>query len=269
MTASEPGSYNVSGVSYGSQPVVALDMGQLGSIHANSIYMVGSSDGVGVNVAGKVKAVAGDLQISSSGEILLASGAELNAQNKLAVTWSGSIENNGEIRSNGDMKLSGISIVNNHVIHSADKLALKGMEIHNQASGSITSAKRITTVGFLKNEGVLIQNYQGASVNPAVVAEPIAVPAPVTELNIKHPVVAQEIVKPKVTVGLPAQAQTQAGNSPVTTQLGVQLNEKAVKAQAAMQSRMDETNNKMERKMNANMQKMNDAMAAAFSSNRF
>lgn len=271
VAASESGSYNVSGVSYDNQPVVALDVGQLGSIHANSIYMVASSDGVGVNVAGKVKAVAGDLQINSLGKVLLASGAELSAQNKLTV--NGSLENNGEIRSQGDMKLAGTSIVNSDVIHSAEKLAINADEIHNLASGSISSEKRMTTVfSNLRSEGALIQNLQTPDFKPAPVTDPVVAAAPVIELNIKHPVVAQQIVKPQVTVMSAAKPQAQAGKLPVNTQLSVQLNEKAAAAQAVMQSRMNEMNemkNKMESKMNANMQKMNEAMAAAFSSKMF
>lgn len=300
VAASELGSYSVNGVSYGGQPVVALDVGKLGSIHANSIYMVASSDGVGVNVAGKVKAVAGDLQISSLGKVLLAPDAELNAQDKLLVT--GSLENNGEIRSHGDMRLAGTSFLNSHVIHSDGKLTMIGASIHNRASGSITSAKRITTFGDLRNEGTLIQNHQVPDFKPALITDSVVASAPVIELNVKHPVVAQDSVEPPVTIGVPAKSQAQGNNLPVNTQQSVQLNERAAAAQVAMQSRINEMSSKVENnmssnirkmnerataaqatiqsrmnkmnsevesKMSSNIRKMNEAMAAAFSSNRF
>lgn len=40
-------------------PAVAIDVSQLGSIHANAITLVGKGTNVGVNVAGKIEAIAG------------------------------------------------------------------------------------------------------------------------------------------------------------------------------------------------------------------
>lgn len=226
VEASKPGSYNISGGSYDSEPVVALDVGQLGSVHANSIYMVASSAGVGVNVSGKVHAVAGNLDISSAGKVQLASGAELNAQNRLSVT--GDLDNKGEIRSGASMRLSGVSVVNSHVIHSADKLAISASTIHNQATGTITGVNGLTTSGSLRNEGAL----KAPNIKPegGVAAKPT-----------NKPVVTPPIIKPQAAfewAAMPQMPQMPASGFSVSKPWGAQSTNSAVAFNVSMQQGM-------------------------------
>ncbi|AJQ28773.1 hemagglutinin repeat-containing protein [Pelosinus fermentans] len=93
-------------------PQVAIDVGQLGGMYAQKIYMVGTEKGLGVNSTGTIAAQAGDITITSAGKLLLANtsatgniqvaAAEdvtnqkaLYAQGNVDITTSGTLHNSG------------------------------------------------------------------------------------------------------------------------------------------------------------------------------
>lgn len=64
----------------GTAPTVALDVAELGSMYADAIQMVGTEQGVGVNIAGKIEAATGSLSLANAGSVDIAESATLKAQ---------------------------------------------------------------------------------------------------------------------------------------------------------------------------------------------
>jgi len=67
------------GEASGDAPAVALDVAALGSMYADSITMVGTETGVGVNIAGTVEAAKGSLSMQNEGAVKVAGTASLKA----------------------------------------------------------------------------------------------------------------------------------------------------------------------------------------------
>ncbi len=150
---SQEGSDVISGGRVGGQPRVILDAGQLGSIHNNSIFVSGSSAGFGVNTGGK--AVGGNLQISSAGDILLGDRGELTAQKNLSIT--GNIDSTGAIRSQGDIALTG-DLKNDRQIRSLGNMTVTG-NVENRAemvsNGNMAVTGKVENAGLIRSFGDL------------------------------------------------------------------------------------------------------------------
>ncbi|MFL9874685.1 filamentous hemagglutinin N-terminal domain-containing protein [Paraburkholderia megapolitana] len=153
------------------RPDVAIDVSKLGSLHADSIRLLGSSAGVGVNVTGKVAAnysvsVSGGLvnQGTVTGDRIDASGSVSNAGTISggSVSVSGGLNNGaqGVIASKGRVDASG-SISNDGKIN-ANGISLSG-GLKNGAQGAITSAGRVDASGSISNDGKI--NANGVSLS--------------------------------------------------------------------------------------------------------
>lgn len=292
VAVSQAGQFSVQGGSSDSQPVVAIDVGQLGSIHANSIYMVGSSNGVGVNIEGQVEAVTGDLSISSTGKVLIASSGELNARNRLSVT--GFVENSGTIKSAGDVSLVG-GMDNSRVIHGDGNVTLMGADLRNRASGSITSAKRLTAMGPLQNEGIVTQNNKESQGTRGRAAIESGKHVAVSSGASSKPVVAVQSGRTTPVASATSVVKTPAFVQNISSAMPApQSNVRRALAQSSLESQMAEaqkqteqvlwsmpkmtfrttqpqmpanaSSRQMESGIAASMQKMNDRMASSFNS---
>ncbi|MFM0289759.1 two-partner secretion domain-containing protein [Paraburkholderia megapolitana] len=148
------------------RPDVAIDVSKLGSLHADSIRLLGSSAGVGVNVTGKVAA---NYSVSASGGLVnegTVTGDRIDASGSVSnagtisggsVSVSGGLNNGaqGVIASTGRVDASG-SISNDGKIN-ANGISLSG-GLKNGAQGAITSAGRVDALGSISNDGKINAN---------------------------------------------------------------------------------------------------------------
>jgi len=71
----------------GKAPTVALDVSELGGMYADSIRMVGTEKGVGVNVAGTVQAQNGNLDISANAPVNIAKSGVLKSKYDMTLNF--------------------------------------------------------------------------------------------------------------------------------------------------------------------------------------
>ncbi|MGW9064026.1 hemagglutinin repeat-containing protein [Achromobacter animicus] len=88
-------------------PVVALDTAALGGMYANSIRLIGTEAGVGVNVGGDLIALTGDLDVSASGDVRIAPSAAMQAGRDLRLASGRDVAVDGTVQAAGNVALVG------------------------------------------------------------------------------------------------------------------------------------------------------------------
>ena len=122
VTAKESGGNTSTGV--------ALDVGALGGMYGNTISLIGTESGVGVNISGSIDAIAGSLHIDTAGNLTIEQGGSQQEPTS---------------------------------IHSAKELEIRSQDFHNR--GTLVSDETVTIQsGTLTNDG----NLQGKQIEANV-----------------------------------------------------------------------------------------------------
>ncbi|MFY2028824.1 hemagglutinin repeat-containing protein [Achromobacter xylosoxidans] len=95
----------------GAAPAVVLDTAALGGMYADSIRLIGTEAGVGVNIGGNLAALTGDLQVSAAGDVRIAPRATMQAAGNLRVQSGGNVAVQGAAQAAGDVALAAASNV--------------------------------------------------------------------------------------------------------------------------------------------------------------
>lgn len=158
----------------GATPDVSIDVGQLGGMYAQRIFLVGTENGVGVSNKGVVAAQAGDLTLTTQGKLINAGKTEasgnlaLNARDGIDnqgsmyagrgadVRTGGALENRGLLSAAGNVAVQAASVASDGTLGAgidADGQATLAGNLNLAASGKVTATGRNVARGDLSITG--------------------------------------------------------------------------------------------------------------------
>ncbi|MGE8658549.1 MAG: hemagglutinin repeat-containing protein [Achromobacter sp.] len=145
---------------------VALDVAALGGMYANSIRLIGTEAGVGVNIGGNLAALTGTLTVNANGDVRILPSGRLQAATGLTVQSARDIVNDGTVAAGGALGLNAAgNVANNNAMSSAATVSIVARQFENrggltvglQADGSISPLGALSAqVDQLLNPGTLV-----------------------------------------------------------------------------------------------------------------
>ncbi|MBN3783120.1 filamentous hemagglutinin N-terminal domain-containing protein [Burkholderia sp. Ac-20345] len=137
------------------RPEIAIDVSQLGSIHANAITLIGKGSSVGVNVAGRIEAIAGDPVVPKTRGIVSGGGIVLMGS-------TGTVKDagaNGDVRLVGDANIDGTIAGSVLTMLGETKIGKRGIVTASDALlavGSNSAGTTLTNDGFVRAGAVRV-----------------------------------------------------------------------------------------------------------------
>ncbi|MFY1958669.1 hemagglutinin repeat-containing protein [Achromobacter xylosoxidans] len=120
---------------------VALDVAALGGMYANSIRLIGTEAGVGVNVGGNLAALTGTLSVSANGDVRILPSGRLQAATDLSVRSGRDIINDGTAAAGGALALNAAGkFANNNAMSSGAGASIVARQMENR--GAFTAGLR-------------------------------------------------------------------------------------------------------------------------------
>jgi len=145
---------------------VALDVAALGGMYANSIRLIGTEAGVGVNVGGNLAALTGSLSLSANGDIKILPSGRMQAATDLSVQSGRDIVNDGTAIAGSSLALEASGkIANNGAMSSGANANIVAHRLENrgaftaglQPDGAISPLGMLSVqVDQLRNPGSLV-----------------------------------------------------------------------------------------------------------------
>ncbi|WP_080492923.1 hemagglutinin repeat-containing protein [Burkholderia ubonensis] len=155
----------------GAAPAVAIDVGQLGGMYSNRIFLVGTEGGVGVRNAGTIAADAMGLTLTTDGRLV--QSGKISSVGNVAVSAAGGIENSGTTYGQQSVSLNtGADVVNTGTLAAQHNVGVTAGSLNStgllgagvNSDGTVTQAGDLqaTTTGQLNAAG---KNVAGGNVS--------------------------------------------------------------------------------------------------------
>lgn len=147
------------------KPLYAIDVAYLGGMYAGKISLVGTESGVGVRNAGHIGASAGQVAISTDGQLLntgtvnaMGSGASIQ------VAAAGNIDNIGTITSQGNLQVQSQQQLNNRGLIDGESALVSAQTINNVGTGRIYGTHLAVQADTLNNHEETVDGQTQAAV---------------------------------------------------------------------------------------------------------
>nr|WP_174989176.1 hemagglutinin repeat-containing protein [Burkholderia lata] len=153
----------------GAAPAVAIDVGQLGGMYSNRIFLVSSGSAVGVQNAGTLSADAAGMTLTTDGRLV--QSGKISSLGNVAVSAGGGIDNNGTTYSQQSVSMStGADMTNSGTLAAQHDVGINAGSLNStggigagvDSNGAVTQSAdlQITTTGQLNATG---QNIAGGN----------------------------------------------------------------------------------------------------------
>ncbi|WP_275795180.1 hemagglutinin repeat-containing protein [Ralstonia syzygii] len=149
----------------GPAPQVAIDVGQLGSMYGGgATRLIGTEQGLGVNIGGNLAALTGRLDLSANGDVTITPTGRVQSAADLAMA-APNVTNQGVVSTPGTVSISG-GTTNTGSVIAGGNVAIAGPQIVNagtigagvDANGGVTQAGSVAlnATGTVRNGGSLL-----------------------------------------------------------------------------------------------------------------
>ncbi len=153
----------------GSQPVVSIDVSELGGMYAGKIRLIATEKGVGVRNTGIIGASAGNIQLTADGRLI--NSGQITATANINIESSDDIENNGVIAASEILTINSTAQLRNtgNAALYADDIELTANEIENSKSNDVAAVMAaretltITAQQLTNRDGAII--YSGNDID--------------------------------------------------------------------------------------------------------
>ncbi|WP_244137045.1 hemagglutinin repeat-containing protein [Burkholderia pyrrocinia] len=155
----------------GAAPTVAIDVGQLGGMYSNRIFLVGTEGGVGVRNAGTIAADAMGLTLTTDGRLI--QSGKISSTGNVAISAAGGVENSGTTYGQQSVSVStGADVVNTGALAAQHNVGVTAGTLNStgmlgagvNSDGTVTQAAdlQVATTGQLNATG---KNVAGGNVS--------------------------------------------------------------------------------------------------------
>ena len=140
----------------GPAPRFALDTAALGGMYANSIRLIGTEAGVGVNVGGNLVALTGDLSLNAAGDVRIVPNATLSAKKTLALNVPGQLDTSKAVLHGSNVKISAKALNNQD-----GRITATGPMTLQVQGDLLNAGGLIATAGDHRLEATQLSNHGG------------------------------------------------------------------------------------------------------------